>query len=151
MVKFDMSIVTYTLGIAWFYIGLFLLFVLAGIVEIWHRIRKGPLKHWWGITPCGILYSLSACVSTLSAGIAYNDISDPNYGRYGGWELTDFILHDVKTLAIWLLIGLTVYFVSKSRWRKYILAAAGILLVILLILYVLTWQPECCIFLFQAD
>ena len=118
MEKFDMSIDTYTLGIAWFYIGLFLLFVLAGIVEIWHRIRKGPLKHWWGITPCGILYSLSACVSTLSAGIAYNDISDPNYGRYGGWELTDFILHDVKTLAIWLLIGLTVYFVSKSRWRK---------------------------------
>ena len=107
MEKFDMSIDTYTLGIAWFYIGLFLLFVLAGIVEIWHRIRKGPLKHWWGITPCGILYSLSACVSTLSAGIAYNDISDPNYGRYGGWELTDFILHDVKTLAIWLLIGLT--------------------------------------------
>lgn len=41
MEKFDMSIDTYTLGIAWFYIGLFLLFVLAGIVEIWHRIRKG--------------------------------------------------------------------------------------------------------------
>ena len=31
MEKFDMSIDTYTLGIAWFYIGLFLLFVLAGM------------------------------------------------------------------------------------------------------------------------
>lgn len=141
-----MSIDTYTRTAVWFYIGVFLLFALAGVVEIRNKIRKKQSRYWWGIAPCAILYSLSAFVSTSVASIAYDDISDPNYMRYAGWELSDFILHDVKTLIIWLLVGLTVYFVSKSRWKRHILAAAGILLVLLLILYVITWQPACCIF-----
>lgn len=141
-----MSIDTYTRTVVWFYIGVLLLFVLAGVVEIWNKIRKKPLRYWWGITPCAIFYSLSALVSTSVASIAYDDISDPNYMRYAGWELSDFILHDVKTLIIWLLISLTAYFVSKSRWKRLILAAAGILLVLLLIVYVITWQPACCVF-----
>lgn len=145
--RFDMSIDSYTTAICFFYLGLFFFFVLAGIVDICHRVRKGPLKHWWGITPCGILYAFFACVSTLSADTAYDDIADPNYARYGGWELSDFIFHDIRTLVIWVLIGLAVYFVSKSRWKFYILAAIGILLTILWMINIITWQPECCMFL----
>ena len=75
------------------------------------------------------------------------DISDPNYVRYAGWELPNFIFHDIRMPVIWLLIGLAVYFTSKSKWKIQILAAIAVLMVILMILWVVTWQPPCCIYL----
>lgn len=142
-----MSIDTYTRAICLFYLGLFLCFVVAGGLEILRIIRKGSPRYWWGIMPCGILYSFTAFVSTSSAAMAYNDISDPNYVRYAGWELPNFIFHDIRMPVIWLLIGLAVYFTSKSKWKIQILAAIAVLMVILMILWVVTWQPPCCIYL----
>lgn len=146
-----MSIETYVTIILRFYVGLFLLCILISILEIWNRIREKPLKLWWGIIPCSILYLCSATISTFVAYVAYDDLSHPQYDKFENWELYDFILHDIKTLIIWLLIGLVFYFVSKSDVIKkiikmrYILVLIGIVAILLLIILVMFWQPECCI------
>lgn len=108
-----MSIETYTDGIICFYIVLFLVVIVAavvmGIVEIWCKIRKKPLRYWRGIIPCFIFYLVSAVFTIFVASMAYDDIADPNYARYGNWTLHDFILHDIKTFIIWLVIGILLY------------------------------------------
>ena len=80
-------------------------------------------------------------------GLAEILVGNPNYVRYAGWELPNFIFHDIRMPVIWLLIGLAVYFTSKSKWKIQILAAIAVLMVILMILWVVTWQPPCCIYL----
>lgn len=113
-----MSIETYTSGIGCLYIVLFLaavfMAVVMGIVEIWCIIRKKPLRYWRGIIPCFIFYLVSAILSTFVASMAYDDIADPNYVRYGNWTLQDFILHDIRTFIIWLVIGVLLY----RRYRR---------------------------------
>lgn len=109
-----MSIETYTTIIISIYTGSFLLAVLIGAVTIINRIRKRSPKYWRGIIPCSILYLLSAMFSTFAASIAYDDPADPNYARYKGWEFHDFILHDIRTLIIWLFIGISFYLISKK-------------------------------------
>lgn len=108
-----MSIERYTTVIIYLYMGLFLLFLLIGVMEIWNSIRKKTSKYWRGMIPCSILYLISAILSTFAASIAYNDPADPNYTRYGGWELRDFILHDIRTLIVWLVIGMLFYLAAK--------------------------------------
>jgi len=110
-----MSIETYTTTIIYLYIGLFLFFILIGVADIWNRIWKKTLKYWWGIIPCSIFYLISATFSTFIASIAYDDPADPNYEKYENWELHDFILHDIKTLIIWLFIGILLYLVSGRK------------------------------------
>ena len=113
-----MSIEIYTTVIIWLYTGLFLLSIPAGAVEIWNRIRKKTSNYWRGIIPCSILYLISALLSTFAASIAYDDPSDPNYARYENWKLHDFILHDIRTLIIWLCIGMLLYLISKRLSGK---------------------------------
>ena len=146
-----MSIETYVAIILRLYMELFLICILIGIIEALNRIRKKPLKYWWGILPCFMLYLFSAAISTFVAYVAYDDISHPNYGRYENWKLNDFILHDIKTLIIWLFIGLLLYFASKSKGIKKILkkrcivVLIGLLAVFGLIIFIMFWQPACCI------
>ena len=146
-----MSIETYVANILRLYMELFLACILISIVEVWNRIRKKPLKYWWGIIPCSMLYLFSAAISTFVAYVAYDDPSHPQYDKFKNWGLNDFILHDIKTLIIWLLIGLTLYFASKSdvikkiRNKRYFVVLIGCLAVVLLIMLVVFWQPGCCI------
>lgn len=91
-----MSIETYTTNMVFFYLGLLFLFILAGIIVlIRSEIRKKTLKCWW-IIPYSILYLVYALFSASTAGIAYDDFADPNYWRYEGWRLHDFVLNDVS-------------------------------------------------------
>ena len=130
-----MDIKTYMANIICFYLGLLLFFVLAGIIVlIWSGIRKKALKCWW-IIPYSILYLNYALLSAAIAGIAYDDFADPNYWRYEGWRLRDFVLNDVRKIAIWLLIGALLYFVFESKKSNKVIKTGGkILLIILAIL-----------------
>ena len=132
-----MSIETYTTNMVFFYLGLLFLFVLAGIIVlIWSGIRKKTLKCRW-IIPYSILYLVYALFSASTAGIAYDDIADPNYWRYEGWKLYDFVLNDVRKIAIWLLIGVLLYFVFERKETNKVIKAGGkVLLIILAILMV---------------
>ncbi|MBD5457020.1 MAG: hypothetical protein HDR27_00435 [Lachnospiraceae bacterium] len=112
-----MSIETYTNFIIRLFGVLFLLFTLMGAVGIWKRMRGKTLKYWW-VIPCSILFSFSTLFSTFIASIAYNDPADPNYAKYEGWELHNFILHNMKTFLIWLLIGILLYFVFEGKATK---------------------------------
>lgn len=113
-----MSIEVYAMTMIRLYIGLILFFIVSGVVDIWNRIRKKTPKYWRGIIPCSILYLITAMFSTCAASIAYDDPADPNYARYAGWELRDFILHDIKTFIIWLLIGVLLYLVFEKLLVK---------------------------------
>lgn len=122
-----MNIETYTTIIIYIYTGSFLLAVLIGIVAIINRIRKRASKYWRGIIPCSILYLLSAMFSTFAASIAYDDPADPNYARYKGWELHDFVLHDIRTFIIWLFIGISFYLISKKISKKASAESPGVI------------------------
>lgn len=111
-----MDIKTYMANMICFYLGLLLLFILTGIITlIWGIIRKKTFKWRWIIIPYSILYLFFALFSTTIAGIAYDDFTDPNYWRYEGWRLQDFVLNDVRKIAIWLLIGALLYFVFDRK------------------------------------
>ena len=113
-----MSIETYTTFIIRFYSGLLLLVLLLDAVKTWNRIRKKTRKYWLGIFPCSILYLITAIFSTFIASMAYDDPSDPNYARYENWGLQDFILHDIRTLLLWLFIGILLYLILGRRTTK---------------------------------
>lgn len=130
-----MSIEIYAITMICLYMGFILFFIIFGVVDIWNRIRRKTLKYWWGIIPCSILYLITAMFSTFAASIAYDDPADPNYARYAGWELHDFILHDIKTFIIWLLIGVLLYLVfEKLLVKKSIRTGCAILSGILVIM-----------------
>ena len=132
-----MSIETYTTNMFFFYLGLLFLFVLTGIIVLIRSgIRKKTLKCWW-IIPYSILYLIYALLSATIAGIAYDDIADPNYWRYEGWRLHDFVLNDVRKIAVWLLIGVLLYFVFERKETNKVIKTVGkVLLIILAILMV---------------
>lgn len=109
-----MSVETYTTMITRLYMGLFFVSVLMSIVGIWHRIRKKTLKHWWMI-PYSIIYPIFAVCSTITAYIAYDDPSDPNFRTYKNWELRDFAFNDLKMLVIWLAVGVLLYLIFRKR------------------------------------
>lgn len=135
-----MSIETYATVMTRFYTGLFLLFILAGIVAIWKRIRKKPLKFSC-LIPCSIFYSIFAFTGTATAYIAYDDIADPNYRIFKNWKLQDFVFNDIKMLIIWLFIGALVYWIfgrkERKRFIKIGFAAAIIVLIILFVMLTL--------------
>ena len=113
-----MSIEAYTTFIIRLYGWLLLFVILLGAVEAWNRIWKKTRKYWLGIIPCSILYLISAVFSTFIASIAYDDPSDPNYARYENWGLQDFVLHDIRTLFLWLFISILIYLVLGRKTTK---------------------------------
>lgn len=112
-----MSIEVYTTIINYCYIGLLLFLMLTGVVELWKKIRKKPSKYRL-LIPYSIIYLFIAMVSSFAASIAYDDPADPNYWRYQNWDLCDFILHDIKMLIIWLLIGILFYRLKQKNICK---------------------------------
>lgn len=127
--QFYMSIEEYLNFISGIYTCLFLLFILISVVEIWNRVWKKKSKYWGGIFPCFLFYWFSAILSTFTASMAYDDVSDPNYASYKNWELHDFILHDIKTFLIWLFIGILFYLaVGGKSTKKSIKIASTIVL-----------------------
>ncbi len=139
-----MSIETYTDIMIYFYIGLFFLSVFAGMIVLWRKIRKKPLKYGWLVlyTACCSIF----CVfHTFIPSIAYDDPGDPNYSRFENWKLYNFILNDIKMLVLCLLIGAALYAVFEKRKQKTSRKAGGIkilvflsILLILLILFSIT-------------
>jgi len=109
-----MNIETYATVIVYFYIGIFFLLIPVGIVSLWKRIRRKTAKCWW-LIPYSMLYLLFAIFGTFTAYIAYDDLSDPNYRTYEGWELHDFVLNDIKRFILWLLIGVLLYFLFGRK------------------------------------
>lgn len=103
-----MNIETYANSMIYFFIGLFLVLIVMGIVCFVQKIRGRSVKHWW-IILYSIGYSIFAMYNTFIPFIAYDDPADPNYHIFKGWELRDFIVNDIKMLAIWLLIGVLIY------------------------------------------
>lgn len=134
-----MSIDTYTTVMTYFYVGLFLLSILIGIVAIWNRIQKKPFKFSWAI-PCSIFYSIFAFTGTSTAYIAYDDIADPNYWIYKNWKLQDFVFNDIKMLIIWLCIGALVYWIfgRKERKRSIKIGFAAVIILLIILFVALT-------------
>ncbi len=112
-----MSIETYATIVVDFYLIAFLALALTGVARLWMGIRRKSFGRWWRI-PYAMLYSLFAAFSTFIPFIAYNDLADPNYVRYKGWELNDFLIHDGKVLAIGLTVGILLDWALKSRRRS---------------------------------
>ncbi|MFG6369063.1 MAG: hypothetical protein K1W16_11675 [Lachnospiraceae bacterium] len=112
-----MRIDTYVNIMKYFFVGLFLLSILTGIVAIWKRIQKKPLKYEW-ISPLTMIYSIFGLCNTFLAYIAYDDISDPNYSRYENWGLHNFILNDLKMLILWLFISVIVFVIFSRKQCK---------------------------------
>lgn len=132
-----MSIELYTTIVVWFYAALFLLCTVIGGVRIWKRIRKRTVKYGW-IIPCAMFYLISAAIGTLTALIAYDDPADPNYGIFGGWELHDFVLNDIKRLFIWLFIGALLYFLfERKKCGKLFKTGFIVLIISLAVLFVI--------------
>lgn len=132
-----MDIKSYMGNMICLYLGLLLLFVLAGIIVLIWGIWKKTIKFRWIIIPYSIVYLFFALFSTTIAGIAYDDFADPNYWRYEGWKLHDFVLNDVRKITIWLLIGALLYFVFERKETNKVIKTGGkVLLIILAILIV---------------
>ncbi len=131
-----MSIELYTRTMCYIYISLFFLSALAGMIAILCSLRKKTLKYGW-LIPCIMFYSFFATINTFVPSIAYDDISDPNFSRYEGWQLPNFILNDVKMLLFWLLFGALLYFLFKRKERQTSKkSGGGILLIIGAVLFV---------------
>lgn len=131
-----MSIEMYVTSVIYLYIGLFSLAVVMGMVAIWRRIRKKTLKCWW-LIPCSMLYLIFAICITFTAYIAYDDPADPNYSIFKNWGLHDFILNDIKMLAIWAFIGALLYLVFEGKKGiKPIRVGCSALLIFFAILFV---------------
>lgn len=131
-----MSIEMYVTGVIYLYIGLFLLAVVMGIAAIWRKIRRKTLKCWW-LIPCSMLYLIFTISITFTAYIAYDDPADPNYSTYKDWGLREFILNDIKMLAIWAFIGALLYLVFEGKkCNKSIRVGCSALLIFLAVLFV---------------
>lgn len=131
-----MSIEMYVTSVICLYIGLFLLAVVMGLAAIWRRIRKKTLKCWW-LIPCSMLYLIFTTCITFTAYIAYDDPADPNYSIFKDWGLHDFILNDIKMLAIWAFIGALLYLVfERKKCNKSIRVGCSALLIFLAVLLV---------------
>lgn len=98
----------------YFFKGLFLLSVLAGMVAIVMKVRKKTVKCWW-LIPCISVYSIVAAYNLFFPYIAYDDVADPNYWKFNNWGLRDFILNDCKMLLLFLVVMLLLYFVGKRK------------------------------------
>lgn len=131
-----MSIETYTAIVIRVYIILFLCLIPIGILKLLRGIQKKSLKYWW-VIPHSMIYSIFAVFSTFIASMAYNDPADPNYSAYESWELGDFVFHDIKMLAVWLLVGILFYFVFEKECKKSIRTGCGIVLIFLTSMFVL--------------
>ena len=132
-----MSIEMYATSVNYLYVGLFMLAAVMGIVAIWRRIRKKTLKGWW-LIPCSMIYLIIATFSTFTAYIAYDDPADPNYSIYKDWGLHNFILNDIKMLAVWVVIAALLYFVFESKkCNKSIKVGCSAVLIFLAVLLVL--------------
>ena len=132
---------------SYFYIGLFFLSVLAGFVMIWRKIRKKDIKLGW-IVPYTIFYSVFSLFAVFAASIAYDDPADPNYARYQGWTLRDFVFRDLRALLIWLLIGALLYLIFErglggqpvKKGAAIVLGILAALLAAIAVLSFLTFQ-----------
>lgn len=141
-----MNIETYGWIMCIIFTGLFAVSVLAGIIALGYNIvKRKPLKYGW-IIPCVIVYSVFALFNTFVPSIAYDDISHPNYSRYEGWSLPDFILNDIKMLLLWVFIGIFLYFrfhkketagFQKAGGRTLFILGA-VLFVLMIFLFVFT-------------
>lgn len=116
-VIYYMSIETYTDGIMFLHLGLFICLVIAGIAVIWRKICGKKTKCWW-LIPCAMYYSVFVVIGTFMASMAYDDPADPNFARYGNWELRNFILNDMGRLIVWLCIGLLFYLAFERKDGK---------------------------------
>lgn len=58
-----MSIETYTDGIMFLHLGLFICLVITGIAVIWRKICGKKTKCWW-LVPCAMYYSVFAVIGT---------------------------------------------------------------------------------------
>lgn len=108
---------------------LFFCLIVAGIAAVWRRIRKKKIRHWW-LIPCFLYYSVFAVLGTFMASMAYDDPADPNFGRYGNWELHHFIGNDLKRLIIWILIGLLFYLAFERKDCKKTIKVIGTLVML---------------------
>lgn len=109
-----MSVEAYTDDIIIIHMVLFLCLILAGVAAVWRKIRKKEVKRWW-LVPCAMYYSVCAVFGTFMAFMAYDDPADPNFARYGNWELHNFILNDMGRLIVWLCIGLLFYLAFERK------------------------------------
>ncbi len=125
-----MRIETYTTAVFRFDLFLFLLLIFVGIWMLWRRLQKKPVRYWWAV-PYSMVCLIFAIFSTAIAAIAYDDPSDPNYRIYAGWELWDFVLQDIKTLAVWALLGALLCFVFGRRGSGPVKRICGTLLICL--------------------
>lgn len=131
-----MSIEAYTTIVLRLYLFLFLLLILVGIGMLWRRLQKKPVRYWWAV-PYSMVSLIFAVFSTAVAAIAYDDPADPNYRIYALWELRDFVLQDIKTLAIWVLLGVLLCFVFGRKGNGPVKRICGTLLVSLAVVVVL--------------
>ena len=84
-----------------------------------------------------MIYLIFAAFSTFTAHIAYDDPADPNYSIYKDWGLHNFILNDIKMLAIGVFIAALLYFVFESKkCNKSIKVGCSALLIFLAVLLV---------------
>lgn len=114
-----MNIDIYACVMTFFYMGLFILSFLTGIVCLWKRIRQQKSIRHGVVIPCLIYYSFVAGYNLFIPYIAYDDRADPNYWKYKGWEFRDFLFNDIRMLLIWLFIGALVDFiVERKKYRE---------------------------------
>lgn len=132
----EMSIETYTTAVFPLYLFAFLLLIPVGIWMLWRKLRKKPVRYWWAV-PYSMVCLVFAIFSTAIAAIAYDDPADPNYRIYEGWELKDFVLQDIKTLAVCALLGAVLCFVFGRKGSGPIKKFCGALLVAFAIVVVL--------------
>ncbi len=131
-----MSIETYTTAVFRLDLFLFLLLIPVGIWMLWRKLQKKPVRYWWAVPYCMVCV-IFAIFSTAIAAIAYDDPADPNYRIYEEWELKDFVLQDIKTLAIWALLGALLCFVFGRKGNGPVKRICGTLLICLAVAVVL--------------
>ena len=141
-----MSIDIYANVMLYFFLGLFLLSILAGFVVFVQRIRGKEITKHWLVIPILILYSFGAQFNTFTPYIAYDDLADPNYRIYQNWELHNFILNDIIFLIIWLCIGVLLYLLLnwyrksiKTRRAVVLGLITGIVLAIMMVVFSYPW------------
>ncbi|MDE5748093.1 MAG: hypothetical protein K2I21_11025 [Acetatifactor sp.] len=141
-----MSIDIYAFVSYCYFVVLFLLSILAGIVVLVQCIRGKEITKHWLVIPILILYSFGAQFNTFTAYIAYGDPAEPNYRIYQNWELHNFILKDIIFLVIWLCIGVLLYLLVnwykksiKTRRAVVLGLITGIILVIMVVVFLYPW------------
>lgn len=123
---------TYWTAMCWLYLILFLIGIIFEIAELVYRIRKRCWRFWW-VTPLGTGWAFCGLIGLMSAAGARDDPSSPGYDIYRGWGLREFALRDLRTLGVWILLGLAVYLAcekGRGMWTRGC-AAAGCLTVVI--------------------